>query len=184
LSRLRIPPMLHDIFGEQPTTRSILTILLFGGGLTAALYVAYPDMTNGLSPLRIALALLLMFDVFCGCLANFTASTSNYYATRSIHRIVFIAVHVHIVLVALLLDADLWYSIGVWAYTMIGACIVNALIGRPSQRFAAGFFLSIGLACMPVIPDVSPYMRIVGTLFMLKVMFAFAVDHYGEAMRK
>lgn len=181
MKQIRIPSFLHDVFGEKQTIWSILAILLFGGILTAALYWVFPEMTNHLPVWRSAVALLLIFDIFSGCIANFTVSTSNFYAARRKNRIVFIMIHFHIVLVALLLHSDIWHSLGIWAYTIIGAFIVNALIGKHSQQFVAGLLLSVGLGSMPMLPGIPPYMLIISLLFMLKVLFSFAVDHYGKA---
>lgn len=178
---LRIPAFLHDVFGERQSIGTIGAILLFGGGLTAALCWLFPELADRLPVWRSGLALLLIFDIFCGCLANFTESTSNYYAERRINRIVFIAIHVHIVLVALLLGTDLLSSIVVWAYTIVGASIVNVLTGKRSQRFIAGLLLAAGLGGVPLLPDMQPYMLPVCLLFMLKVLFGFAVDHYDGA---
>lgn len=182
MKQIRIPSFLHDVFGERQPIGAIGTILLFGGLLTAALYWIFPEMTDNLPVWRNALALLLIFDIFSGCIANFTASTSNFYAARKTNRIVFILIHFHIMLVALLLNTDIWYSVGVWAYTIGGAFIVNALIGRHSQPFVGGVLLSVGLGCMPLLPNIQPYMLIICLLFMLKVLFSFAVDHYGRAL--
>lgn len=181
MGQFRVPSFLHDVFGEKQSVGSIFTILLFGGVLTAALYYRFPELTDHVPVWRSALALLLIFDVFAGCIANFTAPTSNFYAARKINRIVFIVIHVHIVLVSLLLNVDIWYSLGIWAYTIIGAFIVNALIGKHSQLFVAGLLLSVGLGCMPMLPGITPYMLIIGVLFLMKVLFSFAVDHYGKA---
>lgn len=180
MKQIRIPSFLHEVFGEKQSIGSILTVLLLGGLLTVALYFRFPEMTADLPIWRSALALLLIFDIFAGCVANFTVGTSNFYAARKTNRIVFIAIHFHIVLVALLLHTDIWYSIGVWAYTIAGALIVNALFGKHSQRFIAGLFLAVGIGWIPMLPDIQPYMLIICLLFMLKVLFSFAVDHYGE----
>jgi hypothetical protein len=181
MKQIRIPSFLHDVFGEKQSIAAIVTILFFGGLLTAALYLKFPELTDKLPIWRSTLALLLIFDIFCGCIANFTAGTSNFYAVSKSNRFVFITVHFHIVLVALLLHTDIWYSIGVWAYTIVGALIVNALIGKHSQRFIAGLLLSVGIGWIPMLPDIQPYMLITCLLFMLKVLFSFAVDHYGKA---
>jgi len=177
MTERRIPPWLHDVFGEKPTAGSIAVTLIFGGLLAGAWYAAFPGMAEGVPAWRLTLALVLAFDIFCGCAANFTASTSNYYAARPTHRIVFLSIHVHIVLIALLLDADIGYTLAIWAYTIAGAFIVNALIGRASQRFVAGVLLCAGLGGMPMLPDMQPYMLVVCSLFMIKVLYSFAVDH-------
>ncbi|MBD2863351.1 hypothetical protein [Paenibacillus oceani] len=181
MKTVRIPSFLHDVFGERQPLGSITAILLFGGLLTVVLYGMFPEMTDRLPLWRCIVALLLMFDIFAGCLANFTASTSNYYAARRTNRIVFISIHFHIVAVALLLQTSIWQSAAVWAYTIAGTILVNAMIGKPSQPFAAGLLLSVGLGCMPLLPGLPPYMLIACSLFMLKVLFSFAVDHYGAA---
>ncbi|PWA06062.1 hypothetical protein DCC39_17695 [Pueribacillus theae] len=181
MRQLRIPSFLHDVFGKKQSVASILAILLFGGALTAALYYRFPELTGHLPAWRSTLAILLIFDVFAGCIANFTASTSNFYAARKTNRVIFIAIHVHIVLIALLLNTNIWHSLGIWAYTIIGAFIVNSLIGKHSQLFVAGLLLSIGLGCIPMLPGITPYMLIIGVLFLMKVLFSFAVDHYGKA---
>ncbi|GIN71695.1 hypothetical protein J14TS2_21700 [Bacillus sp. J14TS2] len=82
MRQFRFPPFLHDVFGEKQSVGSILAILLFGGVLTAALYYRFPELANDLPVWRSALALLSIFDVFSGVIANFTASTSNFYAAR------------------------------------------------------------------------------------------------------
>lgn len=182
MKQIRIPAVLHDVFGERQPILSIFVILLFGGLLTAVLYWRYPEMTFNLPVWRSALALLFIFDIFAGCIANFTASTSNFYAARKKNRIVFIAIHFHIVIISVLLNTAIEYSIAVWAYTIAGAYVVNSLIGKQSQLFVAGLLLSIGVGCIPLLPNIQPYMLITCLLFMLKVLFGFAVDHYGKAL--
>lgn len=183
MKTVQMPAYLHDVFGERQSIGSLLAILMFGGVLTAALYAVFPNWTAGLPLWRSALAYLLIFDIFAGCIANFTASTSNFYAERKKNRIVFIAIHFHIVLIALLLQTDIGNSLVVWGYTIIGAWIVNALTGKHSQRFVAGLLLSAGLGLIPMLPGITTAMIIVCLLFMLKVLFSFAVDHYSHAAR-
>ncbi|MNI53989.1 hypothetical protein D3C73_1088520 [compost metagenome] len=181
MKQIRIPSFLHDVFGEKQSIGSLSAILLFGGLLTSTFIFIFPELTESVPLWRGSLALLLIFDIFAGCIANFSASTSNFYATRPKNRLIFISIHFHIVIVALLLGTPMMYALIVWGYTITGAFIVNALIGMPSQRFVAGFLLSIGVGCMPLLPNMEPYMLTTCILFMLKVLFSFAVDHYDRA---
>lgn len=181
MNQIRIPSFLHDVFGEKQPLGFLLAILLFGGLLTVALYLLFPELTSDLPVWRSGLALLLIFDIFSGCIANFSPATSNFYAARAMNRIVFIAIHFHIIVVALLLHSNIGYSIAVWAYTIGGAFVINALIGRQSQRFVAGLLLCVGLGCLPLLPEIKPYMLITCLLFILKVLYSFAVDHYDQA---
>jgi len=102
MKQVRIPSVLHDVFGEKQPILSIVAILLFGG------------------------------------------------------------------------------LIAVWMYTILGVYIVNSLKGKQSQLFVAGLLLSIGVGCIPLLPNIQTYMLITCLLFMMKVFFGFAVDHYGK----
>lgn len=92
--------------------------------------------------------------------------------------------HVHIIAIALLLQTDIRYSVGIWAYTICGAFLVNALIGKHSQLTVAALLLAAGIGVMPLLPGIQPHMLTIGLLFMLKVLFGFAVDHYGIMAKK
>jgi hypothetical protein len=178
---IRMPSYLHDVFGESQTIGELLTILFFGTGLATFLFFAFPKMTYGLPLWRSIIAYLLVLDIFAGCAANFTRSTNNYYAVRSKQRLVFIAVHVHILIVAWLLEMELYNAIIVWGYTIAGALVVNACKGNQFQKFVAGVLLVLGIATTVLGTETPGYFLVISLLFMVKVMFAFAVDHYDEA---
>ncbi len=178
MNQRQIPAFLHEVFGEKQSILTIVIILMFGGGLATALSLQFPVMYQGIPLWRGILAFILIFDIIAGCLANFTASTSNYYATRGGKRWIFISVHVHILLVALLLGTGLWPSFAVWLYTVTGAAIVNAIRGS-NQLFIGGLLLSLGIGWLPMLASVEPYMLIISLLFMVKVLFSFSVNHYG-----
>lgn len=175
---IRMPSYLHDVFGESQTIGELLAILLFGVGCTTLLFFVFPEITQGLPLWRSAIAYLLVLDIFAGCVANFTRSTNNYYAARDKQRLVFIAIHVHIVIVAWLLGVGLWNAIIIWGYTIAGAFVVNALKGSQFQKFVAGVLLSLGVLIIVLGTEIPDYFLVVSLLFMVKVLFAFAVDHY------
>jgi len=177
---LRIPPFLHDVFGESQTIGEILAVVFFGLGLATLLFFAFPEMTQELPLWRSVIAYMLVVDIFAGCAANFTRSTNNHYAVRSKSRLVFIAVHIHLLLVAWLLDVGYWHAVVVWAYTIAGAFVVNALKGNKFQLFVAGVLLTIGITIAVLSIDAPKYFLIISLLFMVKVLFSFAVDHYGQ----
>lgn len=177
---LRIPPFLHDVFGESQTPAEILTIALFGLGLATTLFLAFPEMTQGVSLWRGVVAYLLVLDIGAGCVANFTRSTSNYYAARPQKRLLFIAIHFHPLVVAGLLAIELWPAIMVWAYTIVGALAVNALQGSRFQLFTAGALLTAGISIAVLGATVPHYFLVIILLFMVKLLFSFAVDHYHQ----
>jgi hypothetical protein len=177
---IRMPSYLHDVFGESQTIGELFAVLFFGVGGATLLFFAFPMMTQNLPLWRSVIAYLLVLDIFAGCIANFTRSTNNYYAARGTHRLVFIAIHVHILIVAWLLGIGLWNAIIVWACTVAGALVVNALKGHPLQKFVAGVLLSLGISITVLGTELPRYFLMISLLFMVKVLFAFAVDHYDQ----
>ncbi|WP_077960638.1 hypothetical protein [Ensifer adhaerens] len=175
---LRIHPHLHDVFGEEQPLVYLAAILLFGVGVAAVFAMSAGPLLAELAWWRAALALVLVLDIAAGCVANFTPSTNDFYAARPRNRRVFIAIHFHIVLVALLVGTGIAAAVAVWAYTIVAAAVVNGLAGRSAQTFAGGLLLAIGLTGLPLLPGLTPAMVAVSGLFMLKVLFSFAVDHY------
>jgi len=178
---IRMPSYLHEVFGESQTRAELLAILLFGVGSATLMFIIYPEMTLNLPLWKSIIAYLLVLDIFAGCVANFTRSTSNYYAARNKERLVFIAIHVHILIVAWLLGIELWNAVIVWGYTITSALIVNACKDSQFQKFVAGLLLALGIAIIVLSMDVPKYFLVISLLFMLKLAFAFAVDHYGQA---
>jgi len=172
---------LHDVFGEAQRPGQLIAILGFGVAVPATLAVTSPEIVGSVALWRAMLALLLILDIAAGCVANFTRGTNDFYAARPRNRWVFIAIHVHILAVAALLGADPGPALAVWGYTIAGAIAVNLLAGKPAQTFAGGFLLAIGLTGIALWPGLSSFMTVVSALFMLKVLFSFAVDHYASS---
>jgi len=179
---IRIPPFLHDLLGKSQTLGELLTIAVLSAGVTTALFVRYPEVTQGIPFWRSILAYLLVLDIVAGCIANFTRSTNNHYAARSKQRLVFIAIHIHLVALAWLLEIGFSYAVLIWAYTTIGALVVNALKDNRFQGFTAGSLLVAGIAVAVLTAAVPDYFLLISLLFMLKVLFSFAVDHYHHAV--
>lgn len=179
MKRVFVPKALQEIFGEEQSLFSIVAILLFGSILSTAVVLRFPEMYDGIPLWRRVLSFVLIFDIFCGCIANFSESTNNYYAARHKMRVIFIAVHFHIVILALLLETNVMSSIWVWLYTIASALVVNMLKGR-RQRFVGGLLLAAGLGWIPMLPNMEFYTLIFCLLFILKVLYAFSVNHYAK----
>lgn len=174
---MKAPAWLHDVLGEEPSAFEIAAIIAFAiPTATVAIALARPAV----APWRIAVAWLLLADIAAGCVANFTRSTSDFYAARPRNRWAFIAVHAHLPIFAWLIGtspSSAWTVAVIWCFTLASASIVNALAGREAQVFVAGLLLSIGLAAAAALPE-SGLVRVAGALFLTKVAFSFAVDHF------
>lgn len=181
---MRAPAWLHDVVGEEPSAAEIAAILAFAlPTATLALVFARPAVSSW----RIAIAWLLLADIAAGCVANFTRSTNDFYAARPRNRWLFIAVHVHLPVFAWLVQSSatsaspLWPVALIWSFTIAAASMVNLLAGREAQVFVAGLSLAIGLAITAAVPT-STVIRVAGVLFLTKVAFSFAVDHFRSAV--
>jgi ribosomal protein S18 acetylase RimI-like enzyme len=174
---MQAPAALHDVFGETPSLRQLVVVLAFGIGAAAWLMFGLVDASAPLAWWRLAIAALLVTDIAAGCIANFTPSTNDFYAKRPRNRWVFIAVHVHVLALAAALGADLHVAFGVWAYTVVAAVLVNLRAGERDQGFVAGVLLAVALVWIPQCHDVAPQLSAIYALFVLKVVYAFAVDH-------
>ena len=180
---MHAPPALHDVFGESPSKREIAVVLAFGIGAALWLTLGLRAESSGLPWWRLLIAALVITDIAAGCVANFTRSTNDFYATRPRNRWLFIAVHGHVLLVAAALGVDLVPALAVWAYTVLAASVVNALAGAPAQRVDAGVLLAAALVWIPQLDGVAAPLVVVHCLFVLKVVYAFAVDHRAAARR-
>ncbi|MBL8507140.1 hypothetical protein [Chitinimonas sp. JJ19] len=180
MRQIAIPSLFREVLGESQSVVEVAAILLVSLGLTGLLCLLHADAVFAVAPWRSALAILLVLDIIAGCIANFSYSTNHYYANNSKARLVFIAIHVHLLAVAWLLGLAWQHALVVWGYTMGAALVVNALYGNRMQRFTAGVLLVLGVALVLLAPAAPPFFMVVSLLFMIKVMFSFAVDHYGS----
>lgn len=177
---LKLPKVLHDVLGETASPLQIAVIVVFGVGVaTVVTELLRPELPM-LPWWRVAIGWVLTADIAAGCIANFTRSTNDFYAKRPLNRWVFIAIHVHVIVVAAAFGVALAPAIAVWMYTIAGASAVNLLSGRRTQVLVAGLLLAVGMGWIPLLPGVPAPVLVVLLLFLLKLLFSFAVDHYRD----
>jgi hypothetical protein len=179
---IRMPTPLHEVFGEVQSPVELALIAFGGLGLTVAVCVAGADSLADVAWWRAALAVLLVADICCGVTANFTRGTDRYYAERPRNRWVFIAVHWHLVVIALAIGDGLWFALAATAYTLIAASAVNLLHGSRLQPPIGATLLATGLGGVVIAgaADAAPLLLLAAAaLFVLKVVYGFAVTHFA-----
>lgn len=168
------PAMLRDVLGLTFEPVQVVAMVAFGCVLAAGVLMACA--LDGLAGWRLALGAVLLADMGAGCLSNFTASTNQYYAQRPALRWAFIALHVHLLVVAWALQWPMLPALLAWGWTVGTAALVNLLAGNASQRLVAGGLFALSLLA-PLAWAVPVPMQVVTALFTLKVAYAFAVRH-------
>lgn len=169
-----VPKCFHEVFGEQQTRLEVFLIIFF-----ACIATLVTFLLSGLSfnHWQTIVAFLIVFDIFAGCIANFSHGTNQFYAQRYKSRLIFIAIHFHNVVIALLLDMYVQESLLMWGYTIVSALIVNFLRGNRLQMFIAANLFCFGLLVLLSL-SMSNWLLLINLLFMFKVIVSFAVDHY------
>ena len=176
MNEIAIPSPLHDVLGKHQSGPSLVLI----GGVAAIALIATAPALVGIPVWRSVVVALLIADIAAGAVANLTAATNDHYAARPRSRWIFLAVHVHLPVVALLLGAPLAPAIIVWAATIAAGSIVNLLAAGAVQRAAGGAAFAVILCLVLTLPDQHPALLVVSSLFAFKVVYAFAVDHGGD----
>ncbi|HEY7885586.1 MAG TPA: hypothetical protein VIC08_11645 [Cellvibrionaceae bacterium] len=177
----RVPSAFKEVLGERQSLGALLSIALVAA-VAAGFWATSPEfntLQSHLSLWRVLVASALMLDIAAGTVANFTPGTNAFYAQRPAWRWGFIAIHIHLPLVGLLVGAPLLPLIGIWAFTIAAASVVNLCYQRRWQPVLAGALLSIGILITAQMP-LPTWLMSLALLFMIKVLYAFAVNHYPQ----
>lgn len=178
---MKVPSQLREVLGTHQSgfaLSSIGLMTLFGCYVVYVLFVrqkTLPDVTWW----QWIIGDLLIVDVIAGCMANFTKGTNDYYKQRSQSRWVFIAIHFHIIVIAWPYNIALNESVIIWGYTIITAVILNTLYGRKAQNVIAIALVVLGFMVIASLSSPLWFQCIAG-LFLIKVCYAFSVDHYAN----
>ncbi|WP_440055723.1 hypothetical protein ACSLBF_06145 [Pseudoalteromonas sp. T1lg65] len=172
----KTPEFLFEVLGEKQSLLEVGCTLVFALVGSWVIYlVAGVELDNWKS----MLAFLVIADVLAGCIANFSYGTNEYYSQRPKNRLIFIAIHVHILAVAWLLSEPLDSAMIIWGFTIVSAFIVNALKGTRIQCFIAANLMCYGILLLIYLP-LSNWFLMVSAFFLIKVLFSFSVDHFGK----
>ena len=176
---ITMPQGLHEVFGKQQTAVEIIATLLFALTGTATMYFCLYQPQHPQVNWMTVIGLLLVADVFAGCVANFTRGTNRFYADSPKARLIFIMIHVHILAIAWLLDAPFEYALITWIYTIAAALMINYLQGHELQKFSGAVLMCFGLLLLILLP-LPAWFLLCCVFFMVKVVFSFAVNHYPQ----
>lgn len=180
MKSVKVPAFFQELFGKRIALLDLWVTLLFCVGMTILLLtITYSELQN-LAIWQVIILTVLTVDITGGVIANFSFSTNLYYKSNARARFVFIIIHVQPMVFAWLFEKHYGVSLTVWAYTVVCALIVNALVEHPSQRTIAAFLAVSGVSMLLLFSEAVPTILLaVWSLYMFKVIFCFAVDHYA-----
>lgn len=182
MKTIKMPSFFHEVFGKRPTLLEFLLTLLFALGMSIVVLCFTYSEWRDLALWRVVVLAFLMLDIYGGVIANFSVSTSNHYREHPKARLIFIAIHVQPVLLALVLWNHFIPCLLVWGYTIASAFVVNKCVQHPAQRTIAAVFLAAGIGGLLLAAERIPtFLLITLLLYLLKVVYSFAVDHYAPA---
>ena len=168
---------MHDVLGQRQTALSLAAIgaALVGASVT---FVALQGAQADLAFWRRVLAFLLFLDLAAGAVANFTAGTNAHYAQSARRRWLFIAVHIHLPVFAMLMGLPLAPYLMIWAYVIVTVSGLTLAFAHSAQRVLAALVTVLGLMALPLL-GLAPLGAVAASLFIVKLCYAFAVNHGG-----
>ena len=179
MSHTKIPKAFHELFGEEQIKSELIITLVFSVISFLALIVGTQDEWLGLQWYKIALLFLLMLDILGGEVANLSFGTNQYYLKNPSKRWFFLAIHIQPFLLAWILNSNYMVALLVWIYSIGSSTIINLLQEKTYQRIAAGSLFGFGLIAFFLLNFNLPnVISILYTLYMFKLIFSFAVDHW------
>lgn len=177
---INIPKFFHELFGSQQRLSELVIVTVFVTLATSLSAIAFAPYYLSLAWYQTAVLWLLFLDIAGGVVANLTWGTDTHYGHHPKARWIFIAVHVQPILLALALGLfqgeTMVITLGCWGFTILSSAIVNSLRNTPYQRVLGGSLLALGLMALMAFGDALPTMvRIIYALYMIKVIYSFAV---------
>ncbi|BBN81878.1 hypothetical protein PA25_18630 [Pseudoalteromonas sp. A25] len=176
---MEIPKSLHDVLGEQQSKSALYAIAIFTlvGSVLIFYLMHYQMPEHTYSWWQYALGELIIIDIVAGAAANFTRGTNQYYARSAKSRWIFIVIHIHLLAVAVLFEQSLLQAVYIWTYVIVSACVLNLLFRHSLQRSIAMLVVFTGLVLIFSL-GLPWWYQLVAGLFLVKVCYAFSVDHY------
>lgn len=176
-----IPSFFHELFGKKQILSELLMVIVFTVGATAFMAWQNVSVWQNYSFIQNVVLWLLYLDITGGVIANLTHGTNSHYNAHPKGRWIFIAIHVQPLLLAFVLSSSMSIAIGVWAYTIVSASLINLLRSRRDHRTLAGVLMTGGLiALYSVGSTLPPLIVVLYALYLIKVIFSFAVNHTME----
>ena len=178
------PKFLRELFGRKTNLITIAVTMTFSILVTGLLWrLSLPDQNWPLW--QFITFCLLSVDISGGVIANLTQGTNHYYQESAKRRYIFLLIHIQPLLLALLFNQSLLTCTMVWLGAMIGALFVSELLKDCREQALIGASMA-GVGCILLVSysKLPISMTALLSLYLIKLLFAFSVNHYATACSK
>ena len=129
---------------------------------------------------QIILLGILTYDLVGGVVANFSRSTSTFYAASTQKRRGFLLLHLLQATLLTLVFFEYWQTIvPVCAYILVSSTVVNAMPAGNRQVMTGAFLSVLGIFLLQLpFFEAPPVLEFLLTVFLLKLPLAWAVRWY------
>ncbi|MCG1008846.1 hypothetical protein J4760_02130 [Salinicoccus sp. ID82-1] len=173
---LPVPKLLHELFGRR-TTKAELAIVLASCILLSSILLFHTfDEWSELAVWKMILLVILTLDITGGVVANVTKGTNEYYQGSPEARLVFLTIHVQPLILGWIFGNFSLCAI-IWIFTISVAWIITRIEKRDLQRTAGMASALLGLGILTLLSDTHFILNGLLALYVLKLVFSFAVDH-------
>jgi hypothetical protein len=179
MKSINIPKHLQELHGKRASVVSL--VLVYANALIFAIVISYLIQPLDLAVWKSILLFIIVADIAGGAVANFTASTRQYYRENHKLQIPFLLLHIiHPLLLFLLLDFQpLFIFMGF--FTFVSVTIIKLMGHRNYSKISALILFIIGTAITLLIPCSLDYLKIIPVLFYIKLILGFAVGVFSKS---
>ena len=174
---IKVPKLLHEVHGQVANLRDIVLAHSLAIASTAAVLILG---TSGMALWQKVVLGILTYDLVGGVVANFSWSTSVFYAASPTKRRGFLLLHLLQPTLLVLVFTEYWMTIVVFSgFILVSSTVVNAMRSG-NRQVMTGAFLSVTgifLLQLPVF-EASSILAFLLTVFLLKLPLAWAVRWY------
>ena len=165
----------REFVGEKPRKIDLVTIFIFTFILLAVLGYCYRVELSEISIWKVALFLLMTFDIIGGAIGNFTKSTQQWYMKKPSKRITFYFEHLIHIFGLYLAVGYPWYCFGLLVFAIVGGMIVNYTRSLKQQEINAACIMLIGYVLFYVVFPAPYLLAWLPAIFLLKIVMGFSI---------
>lgn len=174
---IQIPKILQEVHGEVSNVKDIF-VTHFVAILSSVMVLTLGSRDLSIS--QIIVLGILTYDLVGGVVANFSYSTSVYYAKQPKKRKGFIALHLlQPTLLVFVFQNDIVTILSISTYILLSSILVNATKSVQRQIMLGAFFSIVGIMVLQLpFFEATSILAFLLVIFLLKLPLAWAVRWY------